>query len=254
MDYTFNPFSNKLDAINSPAELSKQSGAVCGFSGVRLPNSETIFKLATIRMEVPSSSYAIDEDYGEFSCLLTVMQHQSKAYSLGNEAIFAGQFFLKILFRHSSSMNASIMMLTNSNITLDSINIIARDEEGNSLVRIFDIYINIANDYSRYFYSMDLGLAHMKGVSIIDAETEQGVSVLPSSLAELTVTKSISGEQRFAVTNQTTVTCVHNMGKYPSVTILDDTNKLVLADVTYTSELQLQVTFSQQFTGSVILN
>lgn len=254
MDYIFNPFSNQLDAITSPAEISKQSGTVCGFSGVRLPQAETIFKLATVRIEIPSSTYSTEEDYGEFSCLLTVLQHQSKAYSLGLGAISAGQFYLKIIFRHASSMDASIVMLNNSNITLDSINIIARDAEGNSLVRTFDIYINIDRDYARYFFSMDLGLAHMKGISIVNTESEQGVSALPSSLAELTVVKSIYGEQRFPVANQTTVTCAHNMGKYPSVTIIDSNNKLVLADVTYTSELQIQVTFSTQFTGTVILN
>lgn len=46
----------------------------------------------------------------------------------------------------------------------------------------------------------------------------------------------------------------HNMGRYPSVTVVDSAGSAVFGDVTYTNENQLTVTFSVAFSGKAFLN
>jgi hypothetical protein len=49
-------------------------------------------------------------------------------------------------------------------------------------------------------------------------------------------------------------TIEHNMGRHPSVTIVDSAGSAVFGDVTYTNENQLTVTFSVAFSGKAYLN
>ena len=46
----------------------------------------------------------------------------------------------------------------------------------------------------------------------------------------------------------------HNMGKFPSVTVIDSAGNSVVGDVTYIDENSLSVTFSGAFSGKAILN
>lgn len=46
----------------------------------------------------------------------------------------------------------------------------------------------------------------------------------------------------------------HNLGKYPSVTIVDSAGSVVVGDITYTSKNNLKVTFSASFGGTAYLN
>jgi hypothetical protein len=47
---------------------------------------------------------------------------------------------------------------------------------------------------------------------------------------------------------------VHNLGKYPSVSIVDSSGNLVVGDVNYISLNELIVTFSAAFSGQAYLN
>jgi hypothetical protein len=46
----------------------------------------------------------------------------------------------------------------------------------------------------------------------------------------------------------------HNLAQYPSVTLVDLTGKIVMAQVQYISNNQIVVTFSQPFAGKAYLN
>jgi N-acetylneuraminic acid mutarotase len=49
-------------------------------------------------------------------------------------------------------------------------------------------------------------------------------------------------------------TIVHNLGKYPSVSIVDSANDEVIGEVNYTNVNQVVVTFSAAFSGKAFLN
>ena len=65
-----------------------------------------------------------------------------------------------------------------------------------------------------------------------------------------------AGDKTFsqAFTNLDTVIVVHNLGKYPSVTVFDSTGDEVDGNITYNSNNQLTATFSSSFTGTIICN
>jgi hypothetical protein len=51
-----------------------------------------------------------------------------------------------------------------------------------------------------------------------------------------------------------TWTVNHNLGKYPSVTVVDSANSVVIGDIDYTSLNSLTVAFSAAFSGKVYCN
>lgn len=49
-------------------------------------------------------------------------------------------------------------------------------------------------------------------------------------------------------------TITHNLGKYPSVTIVDSADRVVVGEVEYISVNQLKVSFTAAFSGKAYLN
>jgi len=49
-------------------------------------------------------------------------------------------------------------------------------------------------------------------------------------------------------------TITHNLGEYPSVTVIDSGNTVVVGNVEYISSQQLRITFAASFSGCVFLN
>lgn len=52
----------------------------------------------------------------------------------------------------------------------------------------------------------------------------------------------------------TTWSVVHNLGKYPSVTVIDSGDTEVIGDVQYLSANSLQISFTAAFSGKAYLN
>lgn len=52
----------------------------------------------------------------------------------------------------------------------------------------------------------------------------------------------------------TTWNITHNLGKFPSVTIVDSSGRVVIGDVTHVNNDQLTVTFNSAFSGKAYLN
>lgn len=54
-------------------------------------------------------------------------------------------------------------------------------------------------------------------------------------------------------TSSDTWSVSHNLGRYPIVTVVDSSGNVIMGDVVYTSENDLQVRFTNQFSGKVYL-
>lgn len=52
----------------------------------------------------------------------------------------------------------------------------------------------------------------------------------------------------------TTWTIVHNLGKYPSVTIIDSADRMVIGEVHYIDANTVEVSFAAGFSGQAFLN
>jgi hypothetical protein len=67
----------------------------------------------------------------------------------------------------------------------------------------------------------------------------------------------VSNDKAFVftqITPQDTWTITHNLLKFPSVTVVDSSNSVVVGDVEYTNENTLVVSFNGGFSGKAYLN
>ena len=55
-------------------------------------------------------------------------------------------------------------------------------------------------------------------------------------------------------TADTTWTIKHNLKKYPSVTIVDNSGNVVIGDINHVSDTQLTLSFTTAFAGKAYLN
>jgi hypothetical protein len=90
-----------------------------------------------------------------------------------------------------------------------------------------------------------------------------GASVISQSAVNipLEVTARVAGPPGSAAgsftqpfTNQSSVTVNHNLGKRPSVAVIDSASDEVTCDVHHIDLNSLQIVFSASFTGNVIYN
>lgn len=65
-----------------------------------------------------------------------------------------------------------------------------------------------------------------------------------------------TGDKTFVqpFTNTSTVVVIHNLGKYPAVTVINSAKDEVVGNVEYLDLNSLVVTFSASFSGSVLCN
>jgi hypothetical protein len=47
---------------------------------------------------------------------------------------------------------------------------------------------------------------------------------------------------------------VHGLGRYPSVTVVDSSRRVVMGQVTYDSNMQVTIVFSAAFAGEALIN
>lgn len=111
--------------------------------------------------------------------------------------------------------------------------------------------------YIKYIENkMSLLLAQDGGLGTPDGMQGLGIVSIPS--AEI-ITDALGYEPNKSFIHiqgeaSDTWTIEHNMGRYPSVTVVDSAGSAVFGDVSYTNENQLTVTFSVAFSGKAYLN
>jgi|TARA_B110000908_G_scaffold95243_1_gene112790 hypothetical protein len=85
------------------------------------------------------------------------------------------------------------------------------------------------------------------------------ISVSTTSVA-MTGTVTANGESLTSFTHDQSITAsstwtiTHNMGKYPSVTVVDSANSYVIGNIEYINSNSLTVSFKNAFKGKAYLN
>ena len=88
-------------------------------------------------------------------------------------------------------------------------------------------------------------------------------NLIPISVSTTAVTMTgavtVNGESLTSFTHDQTTTAnswtiTHNMGKYPSVTIVDSANSYVIGNIEYINSNSLTVSFKNAFKGKAYLN
>lgn len=64
----------------------------------------------------------------------------------------------------------------------------------------------------------------------------------------------MQGYVHYQTTVSSTWAITHNLGKYPSVTVVDSDGNVIIGDVKYVSENEVKVSFTSAFSGAAYLN
>jgi hypothetical protein len=96
-------------------------------------------------------------------------------------------------------------------------------------------------------------------ISIVRApNTTASVRPFNTAVSPAPAVVNVGSSFQYFVFNQnspaTTWTITHNLGRRPSVTVVDSAGTVVIGEVTYTSDNALTIQFSAGFSGQAYLN
>jgi hypothetical protein len=98
------------------------------------------------------------------------------------------------------------------------------------------------------FYDANFTLVKHNGSLV--SEEYYGIAAVPVPVSQ-------SGDKHFTYTRlsaSNTWTITHNLDKFPSVSVVDSGNNVVIGDIQYTNTNELTITFNASFSGKAYLN
>ena len=95
-------------------------------------------------------------------------------------------------------------------------------------------------------------------LAIVNLEASMSCPAIPTNVCTIIDLESILCDTGTYIHTQAVPISVwvitHNMGSFPSVTVVDNSNQVVVGDIVYNSSNMLTITFSTAFAGYAYLN
>ena len=91
----------------------------------------------------------------------------------------------------------------------------------------------------------DVGLSFIEGSGAFESNEYYGILEIGIADKEFIFTQSSAGS---------TWSINHNLNKFPSVTVVDSANSIVIGDITYNNKNTLTINFTSSFSGKAYLN
>jgi len=129
--------------------------------------------------------------------------------------------------------------------SFNNTSIIITDTENQNSFGVFNVTAISQNSTRTNFYDLTLTFASGNG-NLVDLRS-YSISVFTAGDKNF-----VSSNISFSSNTATTVT--HNLGKFPSVTVVDSAGSHVVGDVQHTSINSLTITFKNNFTGKIYVN
>jgi len=180
-------------------------------------------------------------DFGGFS------SRQSGTISVPGETNTLKAFSSITTLRFSKFPNASDYEVINLLSTFVDENIIIADTENQDSFGVFNVTSVVQDSTETNFYNV--GLTAVSGQSNGNIENLRSYSV---SIFTAGDKNFVSNQLNFSAGAAQTIT--HNLGKFPSVTVVDSNGKQVIGEVQHTSINALTVTFQNAFAAKVYVN
>ena len=180
-------------------------------------------------------------DFGGFS------SRQAGTISVPGETNTLKAFSSITTLRFSKFPNASDYEVINLLSTFVDENIIIADTENQDSFGVFNVTSVVQDSTETNFYNV--GLTAVSGQSNGNIENLRSYSV---SIFTAGDKNFVSNQLNFSAGSAQTIT--HNLGKFPSVTVVDSNGKQVVGEVQHTSVNALTVTFQNAFAAKVYVN
>lgn len=95
-------------------------------------------------------------------------------------------------------------------------------------------------------------------LAIVNTDASMSCPVMPTNVCTIIDLESILSNKGTYIHTQDTPlavwTITHNLGGFPSVTVVDNLNHVVVGDILYNSTSTITITFTSAFSGYVYLN
>jgi len=103
----------------------------------------------------------------------------------------------------------------------------------------------VSNATGMHIY--DIGLTFQKGTGVIESKHIYGINIDPSDATDKTF-------EYTQVSPSVTWNIQHNLNKFPSITVIDTLDTVVIGQYNYTDNNNVTLTFSAGFAGKAYLN
>jgi hypothetical protein len=95
-------------------------------------------------------------------------------------------------------------------------------------------------------------------LATVNILASQSCPTIPSNVCTIVdlaniIAKAVTYSECFEIASASWV-ITHNLGRYPSVTVVDDNNKVVVGDIVYDNTNTITITFQTAFVGCAFLN
>lgn len=133
-----------------------------------------------------------------------------------------------------------------------AIDITVNEILGNSV----SVQSNESNTITVSEVSQAISVNEVSGNNITVNETSTG-SVRVSAVSSNIIKIGEGGDLNYVFTQSAprqNWNVLHNLGKFPSVTVVDSGNSVIITDVSYTDENELTITFRSATSGKAYLN
>jgi len=95
-------------------------------------------------------------------------------------------------------------------------------------------------------------------LAAVNTSASQSCPTIPSNVCTIVdlaniIAKTGTYSECFDIASASWV-ITHNLGRYPSVTVVDDNNKVVVGDIVYDNTSTITITFRSPFVGCAFLN
>ena len=138
--------------------------------------------------------------------------------------------------------------------------VVITKEAANALKKVQEILARLDNTDNFGVYRLDSLTVDSSNANLYDAAFTHIVSngnITANKYYGFAIYPEISADKNFTFVQSTAATTwniTHNLGKFPSVSIVDSGNTIVRGNIDYTSENALTITFSAAFGGKAYLN
>lgn len=240
---TINPFTGKPDFIGGGGD----DAAVTDFIGA------TPISNGTYWAKIAQFDIVCGQNLGyECIAMFHVMRMQTVPYSFRSDlgvqeaTIYAAVSSLHKYGEHSVNM----VIDGGSGISKDDIMLIRQEytESKQTFCLWLKLTFNMRGFFVGRWNQLDKNTVNVTLGTVDDALVGGFNPTLPTYYPEL------AGVKEYEVVQEDVVIINHNLAKYPAVIIMNSDGEQVLADVKYNSRSQVEITFTELFTGTIVLS
>ena len=253
---TYNALTGDFDRVLNEKGASILNTGFVGATGIATNYAEAWSRIGRIRLT------SEQDQKGCFVGKFEVISQATNPYSYRSHYLQAATIYLKISWAWPEfASHVEFFIKDSISLPADCFRLVEVQRGENLLphIAIYDLYIRTSYQFDRFFYFYKTNSNEISPSGSFTAFSAD--EVIPTAQLEALINYQYTKvswtpeyQNTTVFTDQTEVTIIHTLAKYPSVTIVGTDGKQILADVQYISLSEIVVNFSEATSGTIYLN